>query len=87
MCCSFSVIQGAHVEIPTDASNFTPKWAKYNQADPVKMKAICYSETLVMIYQTIGHHISITKQVGSSGNVPDIFAGYQFESCPTHRLS
>jgi hypothetical protein len=25
MCCSFSVIQGARVEISTDASNFTPQ--------------------------------------------------------------
>jgi hypothetical protein len=25
MCCSFSVIQGARVEIPTDVSNFTPQ--------------------------------------------------------------
>jgi hypothetical protein len=24
MCCLFSVIQGAHVEISMDASNFTP---------------------------------------------------------------
>jgi hypothetical protein len=29
MCCSFSVIQGAHVEIPTDASNFSPRELEY----------------------------------------------------------
>jgi hypothetical protein len=41
MCCSFSVIQGARVEISTDASSFTPQCSNVfsNKIKPLHVSA------------------------------------------------
>jgi hypothetical protein len=46
MCCSFSIIQGARVEISTDASNFTP------QSIHSFMQYFCVRSPMLRVYHT-----------------------------------
>jgi hypothetical protein len=60
MCCSFIVIQGAHVEISMDASNFTP--LSYRTLLP-EFHPWCYRQSMNMLHcarlcvQHAGAHI------------------------------
>jgi hypothetical protein len=62
MCCSFSVVQWARVEISTDASNFTPFMLVYCLAySTLNREATWISETYLMICWLVGYLMEVFK--------------------------
>jgi hypothetical protein len=51
MCCSFSVIQGARVEISTDAGNFTPLLCIYSYTYSTADNEHCVSKVAFKQYE------------------------------------